>query len=161
MKRTKESAKIRAQRGTPQRSLESGDTLVEVLIAVVIIAIAASALLGALVTSISGSVSQRSLAVDDTVLKSFAEATKAQVELQSILPYAPCPASYSVSIPAPPSGYSTPAITQIQYWNGTAFQSGCPGKDLGIELITASEMQTSNRVSQQLQFVIRNPNYAP
>src|ERR1700730_2918378 len=91
MRRAKGSAKIRAQRGaTPQRSLESGDTLVEVLIAVVIIAIAASALLGALVTSISGSRSQRSLAVDDAVLKSFAEATKAQVELQSSSLYAPC-----------------------------------------------------------------------
>jgi type II secretory pathway pseudopilin PulG len=150
-----------APRISSNRRSESGDTLIEVLIAVVIIALAATALLGALLTSITSSVSHRSLAVDDSVLRSFAEAAKEQIELQSNPLYVHCPASYSISSSAPPSGYSVPAITQVQYWNGAAFQSGCPPKDLGIQLITATETHSNDHVSQELQFVVRNPSYAP
>jgi len=133
---------------------ESGDTLIEILISVVIIALAASALLGALLTSITASESHRSLSVDDTVLKSFAELAKEQIEVQSSLSYAPCATSYTLS-PAPPvpSGY-TVSVTSIKLF-------GCPGKDLGYQLLTATATNTTDKVSQQLSFVVRNPNYAP
>jgi type II secretory pathway pseudopilin PulG len=133
---------------------ESGDTLIEVLIAVVIIALAASALLGALLTSITSSESHRSLSVDDTVLKSFAEAAKEQIEFGSSPLYTQCAAGYTLSSPPPvPAGY-TVSVTSIQLF-------GCPAKDLGYQLITATAANAADHVSQQLQFIVRNPSYAP
>ncbi|HAM01854.1 MAG TPA: hypothetical protein DCQ30_06450 [Acidimicrobiaceae bacterium] len=61
---------------------ECGDTLVELLIAIVIIALSVSALLGALITSLTSSAEHRSLANLDTVVKGFAEAATYQLELQ-------------------------------------------------------------------------------
>jgi len=62
---------------------QDGDTLVEVLIAVVVIALCAVAILGALTTTLSSSGEHRSLAADDAILTSFAEQVKEVVELGS------------------------------------------------------------------------------
>lgn len=61
---------------------DSGETLVELLLAVLIISISVSAILGSLIESTSASVTHRSLTTLDTVLKSFAESTKYAVQLK-------------------------------------------------------------------------------
>jgi len=172
------------------RTSERGDTLIEVLIAVVIISLAAVALLGTLTTSIASSVEHRSLSVDDTLLRSFAETVKQSIELDpSGAKFSPCASSYSIPIPSNevplPAGYTVsgfqagpPALLQlssnglsngqfgIQYWNGSAFQSmssgGCvnTSPDNGIQLITIVAT-APNQVTQTLSFVVRNPGYAP
>jgi type II secretory pathway pseudopilin PulG len=174
-------------RSTPS---QEGDTLVEVLIAVVIISLVAVALLGTLTTSIASSVEHRSLSVDDTLLKSYAEATKQAIELDpSNAKFSPCASSYTIPIPttvtAPPSGYSVsgyqagpPPVLQIssgslpngqfgiEYWNGTMFRSATQGGCVnsspgnGMQLITIVAT-APNQVTQSLSFVVRNPNYAP
>lgn len=111
---------------TSRRS-EAGDTLIEVLLAVVILALSVSALLGALVTSISSSAEHRSLADLDTVLKSNAESVKYEVELQSggSAWFSDCAPVTSTSYGShvlsfnTPSGYSM-QLTSIQYWNSTS-----------------------------------------
>ena len=55
---------------------DRGDTLVELLIAMVILAITVAALLGALIASTAGSVEHRSLASLDSILKSFADSVQ-------------------------------------------------------------------------------------
>jgi type II secretory pathway pseudopilin PulG len=151
---------LRTGLGDSAHGSEAGDTLIEVLMAIVIIALAASALLGALLTSVTGSVEHRSLSVDDTVLKGFAEAAKEQIELQSTPLYAPCASNYLITPPTFPTGYSA-TITAIQYWNISAFQASCPSTDRGAQLITAKAVNSANGVSQTLSFVVRNPGYAP
>jgi type II secretory pathway pseudopilin PulG len=86
---------IRKDRG----KRETGDTLVEVLIAIVIIGIGAVALIGALTTSITSSATYRSLSTIDTVLKSFAEGVKYDVQLQPAPTalYSNCAKSYEVA----------------------------------------------------------------
>ena len=61
---------------------DAGETFVELLIAVSVIVIAVVGLLGALAVSLSSSFEHRSLANIDTVIRSYAETVKYDVELQ-------------------------------------------------------------------------------
>ena len=84
---------------------EAGDTLVEVLIAVLIASMAVIGILGALLTSTSSSISHRNMTTFDAVLKSFAETARNAIETQTSTPYA-CPAPspyYQVAGPLIPS----------------------------------------------------------
>jgi type II secretory pathway pseudopilin PulG len=74
---------------------ETGETLIEVLIAVVIFSLSVVALLGALVTSITSSSEHRSLASDDTVLRSFAEAAKYEIQMQPGALFRNCATTYT------------------------------------------------------------------
>jgi type II secretory pathway pseudopilin PulG len=111
------------------RGSDRGDTLVEVLLATLIIAITVSALLGALIQSIGGSVEHRSLATVDTVLRSFAESAKYDIQLQPVVPgvssplFTECATSYRVlSSPSPSSGPATTAVTVF----GTGYAPNSP-----------------------------------
>jgi type II secretory pathway pseudopilin PulG len=104
-------------RHQPRRD-ERGDTLIELLIATTIIAITVSALFGALIGSITGSVEHRSLATLNTVLKSFAESAKYDIQLQPLVSgvsgpeYTECATSYRVlGGPSPSSGPVGAAVT--------------------------------------------------
>jgi type II secretory pathway pseudopilin PulG len=115
----------------PERR-EAGDTLLEVLFALVILSIASVALLVAFATSISASAVHRSAATFDTVIRSAAQQAEAQIQTQTNPLYESCaPLSYyqtaqSSGGGAPsfdlPTGY-TAQVTQVQYWNGTTFVS--------------------------------------
>jgi large repetitive protein len=92
--------------------------LIEVLLAVVVISLTAVALLGGLVTAITSSAEHRSLASIDTLLKSFAETAKYQIEEQPSPLYAcaatplPSPNGYlMLSTPDPVSGRVGTAVT--------------------------------------------------
>jgi len=95
---------------------EAGDTLIEVVIAVVVIALTAAALLGAITTSIVSSAAHRNLSTDDALLRSYAEEVQYQVEQQPAPLYQQCATTYNI---APdftvPTGYQL-AVGQIQYW---------------------------------------------
>jgi type II secretory pathway pseudopilin PulG len=152
------------------RSSEAGETLIELLIAVAIIGIAVVAILGALLTSVTASTQHRGLAVEDTLLRSYAEQAKQQIELQTPTPTSSalyqqsCQASYSVSWPPPgftvPAGYNV-TITKIKHWTAAGFvDSFACVSDTGLQLITVTASGPSG-LTQQLSFVVRNPNYAP
>ena len=113
--------------------LESGDTLLEVIIAIVVISIGVVALVGALTASITDSVTYRSLASLDTILKNFAEAAKYDVQLQSSTSstYANCdgaswsasgPPSYEVVSEYPTTATTGSTVTVF----GSGFQPATP-----------------------------------
>jgi Tfp pilus assembly protein PilV len=142
---------------------ETGDTLIEVLFALVIIALSVSALLGALITAIETSGEHRSLSAEDTLLRSYAETAEYQIQVQSTPTplFAECASSYPVtfSMPAGYPGYSV-NITGIEYWNGSGFDTTCGSTDkTGVQLITVSS--TGPGATQTLSFVVRNPSYVP
>jgi type II secretory pathway pseudopilin PulG len=58
---------------------EAGETLVEIVLTIVIIGLAVTALLAGLSTAASASKAQRDLVTVDTVMRSYAEATKEAV----------------------------------------------------------------------------------
>jgi type II secretory pathway pseudopilin PulG len=95
---------------TSRRHHEAGDTLVEILIAIVLIGIVASGSFFAISVGATSSKAQRDFVVADTVLRGAAEATKAVVRSAC----ANGGATYSVafsSLPAP-----DPTQTWHQYY---------------------------------------------
>src|ERR1017187_9660882 len=121
---------------------DRGDTLIEVLIAVLIISISVAALLDGLITSTTTSATHRSLTTISGLLKSFAETAKYQIQTQASATFNDCATTYSVTpgFTVPPD-YSV-GISSIEYWNGSGWSTsppgGCPANgsaDGGIELI--------------------------
>lgn len=111
-------------RKRPERKKnEVGDTLIEILLAILVIGIGATALLAGFGTAIGASAEHRSLATIDTVLKSFAETTKFQVQEQTSPKFANCATTYTIaSLPSPSAGAAGTAVTVF----GTGFTPGDP-----------------------------------
>lgn len=102
----------------PRRPDDRGDTLVEVLVAVVIIGLAVVAMMGAILTTTTTSVDHQATATIDSALASFAEAAENTVELAAYNGAGTgpafttaCPATYQIfGSPMPARG---PVGTQI------------------------------------------------
>lgn len=111
-----------------RRRTDEGTSLIELLIAVVIISLAVGPLLGALMEALSSSGEGRSLATLDTVLNGFAETATSAVELAHTTPgptFDNCSGtpSYGIlSLPTPRSAAPGAATTVF----GTGFGSGLP-----------------------------------
>ncbi len=163
----------RAEASAPGRAdrSEAGDTLIEVLLALVVLGIASVALLVAFATSISSSAEHRGLATADTVLRTAAEQAISQIQSQSDPLYASCPAlSYyqpggggAVTFTGLPTGY-TASITALQYWNATSssfttVQSSCTANS--IQWLTVTVTETTNGATFQINFVVSDPNARP
>ena len=105
---------------------DSGDTLIEVLFALVILGIATVSLLAAFATSISASAVHRTQATFDTVIQSASEQAISQIQQQTNPLYESCaPASYYQSgsgavVFSLPSGWSA-QVTAVEYWTGSTF----------------------------------------
>jgi type II secretory pathway pseudopilin PulG len=143
---------------------ERGDTLIEVLVAVVVIALAVTAIVGALVATIGASGEHRNLAVGDSLLKSYAENAKQQIQLGPA-PLFSCQGLhyYQHHVPAMTALGYTVQINSVEYWDGSGF--GPPPSDKAaclnrVQLIGITAT-ANGRPSQQLSFVVRNPSYAP
>ncbi len=121
------------------RSSDAGDTLVEIMVAVVIIGISAAGILGGLGAVLGSSGTHRSLTSLDAIVKSFAETAKYEIQRQAgtppggpefvqcatppngAVPTSPQPLSYVLaSTPYPSSG---PVGTQVTVF-GTGFVAG-------------------------------------
>ena len=95
---------------------DRGETLVEIIMTVVIIGVAVTALVSALATTASAGVAHRENVIADTVMRNYAEATKAAVRTCSsggtyTVAYAP-PTGYAVS--TAPQGNACPAVTSTR-----------------------------------------------
>ena len=99
-------------RGVGSDPDQRGDTLLEVLVALIIISLSVVALLGVLTTAVTSSAEYRSLTTVETVLKNFADAVKYEAELQSGQTiYSPCATNYQVVSEYPSSAFVGSGIT--------------------------------------------------
>jgi prepilin-type N-terminal cleavage/methylation domain-containing protein len=130
---------------------DAGFSLAEILVAIVIVGIVFSAILGGLMTSITASALQRKQAAADALARDAAESLK-NVKVA----YAPCADTNTIPyISALPSGAS---ITKVEYWNAAApaasypvtFTSSCP-PDNGLQRITIAA--TSGGVTEWVQIL--------
>ena len=153
---------------------EAGDTLIEVLISIAILGITITALLGALVTTITSASEHRSLASLDTVLRSYAEQLKYDVQLQGTNSwFAQCatvsspttsPPQYEghTITPAnqPPSAHYSVVVLNIKYWNDSTnrFDATCSalGDQSGFQLVTL-QATAPNGVTEPLSVGVRTP----
>ncbi len=95
------------QRTARRRRDQRGTTLIEIVIALVILGGLVSTLLAALATASQGSKAHRDLVTADAVLRDYAEAAKAAVKTSCA--GAGGTASYSVSY-TPPNGFTVSAL---------------------------------------------------
>lgn len=124
---------------------DDGISLIEVLITIVIVGIAFSALLGAAIASITASATRRELAEADALVRDAAEWLKSPAKN----PYVPCAGTGSYGFRGFPAkeGYAL-AVVAVDFWDGAprtpgspyqlGFQSRCgdPAEDLGLQRIT-------------------------
>ncbi len=112
---------------------ERGDTLIEIIFAIVVIGLVVSSITAAISTSVNGSTAHRQLVTGDTVMRNYAEAVKTAARTQctssgatwtAAYPAPGLPLGYSVN---PLAGQACPNVTatapvpiQVQLPNGTA-----------------------------------------
>lgn len=111
---------------------EEGETLVEVLVAVVLMGIAFVTILGGIGTAIISSVTQHKVTSADSVIRSAAEKVVSD-------PYVSCASGYET--PTPPAGYTV--TVSIEYWDGVGtFGGTCPTADTGVQKVTLTMHST-------------------
>ena len=146
---------------------EEGDTLLEILFALLILSVATVALLIAFATSISASATHRSAATLDTVVRSASQQAISQIEQQTSPTYQSCALlSYyatggagapTFTVPTGPTGYLV-SVTGIQYWNGTTFtasRAGCVANAPEWITITITDVLTGQTYSNN--FIVDDP----
>ncbi len=144
------------------RRSDNGDTLIEVLLAIVVLGIASAALLLAFGTSITGSGTHRTLTTMDTTLRTATDATISQMT-QSNAVFGTCSGSGVVSFTGLlPAGY-TAQISQVLYWNGSSFAASCTPSTPTSYSVTANSPRlvtvtvTFNGKSVSISTVVDNP----
>jgi collagen type I/II/III/V/XI/XXIV/XXVII alpha len=134
---------------------DAADTLIEVLLAVVLLGIAGVAVLVALETAIMGSAVYRKVATLDTVLKSAAAEATSQIQASATAFACPTPA-FSPTLTTPPAGY-TVRYTKPEYWTGAKVTAQCKAGEPIFATVTATALGSSGRTGS-LSFVVDNPN---
>ncbi|MGH3732168.1 MAG: hypothetical protein ACRDVC_02125 [Acidimicrobiales bacterium] len=162
----------RTARASRDRS-EAGDTLIEVLLALIVLALASVALIVAFSTDISASAEHRSLANFDTALASSIATTTSLIQGQYFGVFSTCPN------PADPlSGYPSEAqmtsalgiagytatiepsgtLPSVEYTDGSTFTSACDSANVGgPQLITLVVTDTATGRSQTNSVVVVDP----
>jgi type II secretory pathway pseudopilin PulG len=141
------------------RNAERGESLIELLLAVVILGLTGLAVLGALTTSIIVSDAHRKETISGAAVRAYAEQLQTKVAASG---YVSCAgvASYASGTVgyAPPAGYSaTP--TGVKYWNLSTktFAATC-GTDSGVQAVTLQVSDAApSRGTVALTVVIRKP----
>ncbi len=120
------------------RRSEAGETLLEIVMAIVIIGLVVSAYFATFSTQASGSSLQRNLVTADGLLRSYAEATKSAVR-------ANCATSttFTTTTPSLPSGFSASANT-----------NQCPATVSDVKQVDLT-VRTPNGVTRALTIDVR------
>lgn len=143
-------------RRTPHRN-DSGETLIEILVSVAILGIAAVAILGGLMVSIQSSTMHRNNATGGAYVRSFAEAIQTSVDSTGYQSCANAVAAYGgVTVPGLPAGY-TKAVTGVQSWTGTGWGACAATGIQRLDLKVTTTGDTLHQAAETLTVVLRQP----
>jgi type II secretory pathway pseudopilin PulG len=139
---------------------DRGDTLIELLVAVVIMTVAVVAIAGAFATGIRMSAIHRQQSLAGSYVRSFAEAVQTAVAA-SPTGYVPCTvdgASYKAAYALPDTDFERDVVAVV-YWNGVdSFVATCaPASDSGVQRVTLSVHTPDRRVDERVDVIIRKP----
>ena len=144
-------------RRTPE-SDDRGETLIELVVAIAILGIAAVAILGGLMMSIRTSVLHRNDASGGAYVRSFAEAIQTSVDNSG--GYKSCAnaatAYAGVAVEDLPAGY-TKAVTAVQSWNGSAWGACTADGVQRLDLKVTTTGDAEHRAEETLTVVLRQP----
>jgi type II secretory pathway pseudopilin PulG len=140
---------------------DRGETLIELLVAVVIMGTAVVAIVGGLGTAILMSDIHRKQSIIAEDLNAFAAAIQGAVATSP--GYIDCATGSGGARPypsyTPGPGYQAD-IPQVRYWNATTstFTTTCAlGSDLGAQLLTLHVWSDDGRVDRSMDIVVRKP----
>ncbi len=141
---------------------DDGDTLVEILLALIVLGLSTVALMTAFSTTIAASAEHRSFATFDTVLRSASNEVISQIQGPSAL-YKSCAlladyqsgGSNAVAFSIP-SGYSA-QLTAIAYWDGTQFQSNVAYCVAGGPQLLSVAVTNASGTTYSNTFAVDNP----
>lgn len=152
-----------AARGTAERGAAS---LAEILVAIAIIGIAFSGILGGLASVALGSRLHRERSELQVVLGSAAEAVRDPAAAPHVTCAAATEATYlaaarAIALPAGWTASSTVDITAVRYWDGTGFGATCYdtvplGNLLRLQLVTVEVTSPDGRTSESTN-VVKSP----
>ncbi|MCU7724383.1 type II secretion system protein [Actinoplanes sp. KI2] len=130
---------------------DSGETLIELVVAIAIMSTAVVAVLGCLVTGIMVSDIHRKQTTAGVTLRNFAEAISRTVDAGGY------PAGCAALTPSftPPAGYSA-SIAKVGYWTGSAWSSSC-STDKGLRQLDLQVASSDSRAVERLVIVVRKP----
>lgn len=139
---------------------DRGESLIELLVALTVMATAIVALLGALATAIRISELHRHQSEAGAYIKEFAE-TLERKAAETPTGYLECaPASYYQSFyPKPPAPYDREVVT-VRYWDGDSFEPTCAAGDDGVQLLSLrvwSDVPGRPSVVETLDITLRSP----
>ena len=143
---------------------DDGDTLVEILLALIVLGLSTVALMTAFSTTIAASAEHRSFATFDTVLRSASNEVISQIQGPSSL-YKSCAAltdyqsggSNAVAFSLP-TGYSA-QITAISYWDGTQFQTNVANCVAGAPQLLTVAVTNASGTTYSNTFAVDNPTF--
>ena len=132
---------------------DRGETLLELVIAILIAGVCVIAVGSGIALSIKISTIHRQQAIAGQYLHDDAEL------LRSVT-YQPCSSApnYATGLPAPTTdGPWTLSQSAIKYWDGTTFGSACPAVDLGLAQVTLRLRTANGLVDETLDVIVRVP----
>jgi Tfp pilus assembly protein PilV len=138
---------------------DSGESLIELLVAIVVIGIGVTALLGAWQIAVASSSLNANQSKAQAVVRSWAESISTVTDTG---PYAYVPCAGAASIPAAsglPTGF-TAVVSGVQYWTVSGWSVACPATDLGAERVSLKVTSPAGLypgISQTLDVVRRRP----
>jgi Tfp pilus assembly protein PilV len=129
---------------------DRGESLLELLIAVAIMGVAVTAIIGGIGVSVMMSDIHRKQATAGTAVRDYGEAIMAGG-------YVSCAttASYPAAAGSIPAGYAA-SVTSLKYWTGTTWASSC-APDKGLQQLTLQVASGDGRASESLVVVVRKP----
>ena len=140
-----------------QRS-DRGETLIELVVAVAILGIAAVAILSGLMMTVRSSVMHRNDASSGAYVRSFAEAIQSSVDNSG--GYKSCTTAAlaygSVAVEGLPAGY-TKTVTAVQSWNGSAWGACTVDGIQRLDLKVTTTGDNQHKAEETLTVVLRQP----
>lgn len=143
---------------------DGGTSLIEILIAVMLMGVAFVSILGGMSTSILGSSLHREHAVSETIVRSVAEAIKhAGYETDCGDAGSSYLAALATMDPPVPSGYQVRSVTvrpgAFDDGSGTWVSASCPAPDRSIQQVTVmvSTLDTERAAPPPFVFYKRDP----
>jgi hypothetical protein len=129
---------------------DRGATLVETLVAVVVLGTAGLAVVGSMYTSIAVSDVHRKQATAGTIAREYSEKIAG-------LPYTECggPGDYMITAAedaAAAKGYSA-AVDTVEYWTGSSWNSACSSS--GLQRVTVVAESSDGRATEGSVVVVR------
>jgi len=140
----------------PETDHDRGETLLELLIGLTIMAVAVVAIVGGLLVSVAVSDIHRKQSTAGAAVRDYAENVEKYVAGTGYTSCAP-PSAYAPGAVGftSPSGYTAAPVT-VRYWSGAAWVAS-PCVDVGLQELTIQVASSDTRASERLVVVLRKP----